>query len=115
MPQPKDPKLYELVKNYADTVYSKPSAYKSGFVVKTYKELGGEYLDDKNPKNLKKWFNEKWIDVGQQEYPVYRPTVKVNKTTPLTINEVNSRNLKDQIRLKQLLKGDYNLPPFKKK
>ena len=32
MPIPANPKLYEEVK-YANTIYSKPSAYKSGFIV----------------------------------------------------------------------------------
>ena len=41
MPTPANPKLYTEVKKYADTIYSKPSAYKSGFIVKTYKQNGG--------------------------------------------------------------------------
>jgi murein endopeptidase len=29
--------------------------------------LGGIYKDDKNPKNLKRWFKEeKWVDVGKK-------------------------------------------------
>jgi hypothetical protein len=31
----------------ADKIYSKPSAYKSGYIVKKYKELGGTYSGDK--------------------------------------------------------------------
>ena len=56
MPTPIDKVLYEKVKKYADSVYSKPSAYKSGFIVKTYKENGGKYLDDDKPKNLERWY-----------------------------------------------------------
>jgi hypothetical protein len=112
MPTPKNQKLYNQVKHLADKLYSKPSAYKSGFLVKKYKELGGEYLDDKKPKNLKRWFKEDWEDIGHKEYPVYRPTKRVNKKTPLTIQEIKPSNLKDQILLKQLYKGDKNLPPF---
>jgi len=37
-----NPTLYEKVKFIADNLYDKPSAYKSGFIVKTYKELGGK-------------------------------------------------------------------------
>ena len=37
MPTPTDKKLYARVKKQADTVYSKPSAYKSGYIVKEYK------------------------------------------------------------------------------
>jgi len=113
MPKIDNPELYERVKQYADTVYTKPSAYKSGFIVKKYKELGGTYTDDKNPKKLKEWFQAKWQDVGNKAYPVYRPTVRVNKSTPLTIHEINPSNLKKQIALKQKIKGKKNLPPFK--
>jgi hypothetical protein len=36
----------------ADKIYKKPSAYKSDYIVKTYKELGGRYKDDNETKNL---------------------------------------------------------------
>jgi len=36
MPIILDQDLYNKVKLYADTIYKKPSAYKSGFIVKTY-------------------------------------------------------------------------------
>ena len=35
-----------------DEIYTKPFAYKSGAIVKKFKELGGEYIED---KNLKTW------------------------------------------------------------
>jgi hypothetical protein len=108
-----NPKLYEEVKRQADTIYSKPSAYKSGFIVKKYKELGGTYSGDE-PKKLKQWFKEEWKDVGGQEYPVYRPSVRINKTTPLLASEISPSNLKQQIRLKQRIRGRKNLPPFKR-
>jgi hypothetical protein len=115
MPTPSNPKLYEEVKKYADSIYSKPSAYKSGFIVKTYKEHGGTYLIDEKPKNLKRWFEEDWKDVGHKEYPVYRPTKRISRETPLTLNEIQTKNLKEQILLKQKIKGNKNLPPFIKK
>jgi len=114
MPIIDDPKLYERVKKRADTVYTKPSAYKSGWIVKTYKSLGGTYSEDNEPKKLKQWYEEKWTDVGRDQYPVYRPTVRVNKTTPLTAQEIDPENLKKQIKLKQKIKGLKNLPPFVK-
>jgi hypothetical protein len=115
MPIVLDEELYEKVKEYASRIYSKPSAYKSGFIVKTYKMLGGQYADDKKPKKLKAWYKEEWKDIGNKAYPVYRPTVRVNKSTPLTEKEIDKKNLKSQIALKQNLKGEKNLPPFKKK
>ena len=115
MPIVLDKELYKQVKQKADKIYQKSSAYKSGYIVKTYKELGGRYADDNESKNLKRWYKEKWEDVGNQAYPVFRPTVRVNKNTPLTINEIKPSNLKQQIKLKQKIKGDKNLPPFKNK
>jgi hypothetical protein len=112
MPIVLDKELYKQVKQKADKIYTKSSAYKSGYIVKTYKELGGRYADDNESKNLKRWYKEKWEDVGNQAYPVYRPTVRVNKNTPLTIKEIKPSNLKQQIKLKQKIKGDKNLPPF---
>ena len=110
-----DPELYGLVKQYADLVYKKPSAYKSGYVVRLYKQLGGTYTEDFKPKKLKTWFKERWADIGENEYPVYRPTIRVNKDTPLTIQEIDPQNLKEQIALKQQIKGKRNLPDFRRK
>jgi hypothetical protein len=116
MPIPKDKILYDKIKKQADKIYLKHSAFKSGYIVNEYKKNGGEYINDNKPKNLRRWFNEKWIDVGHKEYPVYRPTIKVdNKKTPLTVNEIDKVNLKKQINLKQKIKGNKNLPPFMKK
>lgn len=115
MPIPKDKILYQKVKKMADQIYEKSSAYKSGYIVKKYKELGGEYIDDKQPKELKRWFSEQWFDIGKKDYPVYRPTVRINKQTPLTVSEIDKKQLKEQIKLKQIIKGKKNLPKFKKK
>jgi len=112
MPTVLDQELYDRVKSYADTVYSKPSAYKSGFIVKTYKQLGGKYGQDSKPKKLDQWFKERWTEVGGKDYPVLRPSVRVNKTTPLTVAEIDPKNLKKQIETKQKIKRK-NLPPFK--
>jgi len=112
MPTPTDMSLYNSVKQMADKIYKKPSAYKSGYIVKKYKELGGQYADDNKPKNLKRWFSEKWTDIGGQSYPVYRPTKRINKKTPLLPSEIDPTNLKNQIILKQSIKGKQNLPKF---
>ena len=115
MPIIANQKLYNFVKEYADKIYEKPSAFKSGFIVKTYKSMGGKYIDDDKPKKLKNWMREKWLDIGNKEYPVFRPTRRINKDTPLTVDEIDEKNLKEQIKLKQIIKGDSNLPPFKMK
>jgi hypothetical protein len=111
----KDKELYECVKDYADKIYNKSSAYKSGFIIKTYKRFGGTFEDDGKQKPLKRWYREKWGDVGNRDYPVYRPSIRINKHTPLTINEIDKTDLKKKIEQKQKIKGKRNLSPFKKK
>lgn len=114
MPIISNPELYNAIKKEADKIYLKPSAYKSGWIVKEYKKNGGEYIDDNKPRNLARWFKEDWSDIGDKEYPVYRPTKRINNKTPLTATEIDPEQLREQIKLKQIIKGDFNLPPFKR-
>lgn len=108
-----DEDLHKYVKSLADKKYSKPSAYKSGWIVKTYKEMGGKFENDEKGKPLKRWFSEKWISVvDENKYPVYRPTIRISEETPLTIDEIKPSNMKKQIILKQKIRGKSNLPPF---
>jgi hypothetical protein len=109
---PINKKLYEKAKEIVYPLYKKPSAYRSGAVVKKYKELGGKFKE-KGERKLARWFEEEWKDVGDKEYPVYRPTKRINKNTPLTPSEIDPENLIQQIKEKQIIKGDKNLKPFK--
>lgn len=104
--------LYQYVKQKADDVYHKNSAFKSGWIVKMYKHLGGTYTEDNQRKKLAEWYKESWQDVGHKNYPVFRPTKRVTKDTPLLASEIDPKNLKQQIQLKQKIKGKKNLPPF---
>lgn len=115
MPIVANPELYQKVKEHADTIYKKSSAFKSGFIQKLYKRNGGTYIDDNKPKNLKRWFKEEWEDVGNKDYPVFRPTKRISRQTPLTVDEIDKQNLKEQIKKKQIIRGNKNLTPFKKK
>ena len=49
--------LYDKVKKEADKIYKKPSAYKSSWIVKTYKQRGGKYDNDNQEKTLKRCAN----------------------------------------------------------
>jgi hypothetical protein len=117
MPTPIDSQLYQKAKEQIYAVYKKPSAYRSMALVKRYKELGGRYKDDNKPKNLKRWINEEWSDANkvlgiQNAYPVLRPTKKINSKTPTLLQDIPLSRLKKQSKLKQVYKGDKNLPPF---
>lgn len=111
MPKILDPVIYARARAIADETYKKPSAYKSGFIVKKYKELGGRYADDGKEKPLARWYKEKWGSIGGA-YPTYRPFKRVSSATPLTASEIDPKNAKKQIELKQKIKGSANLPPF---
>jgi hypothetical protein len=120
---PLNKKLYERVKAEIYPRYKKPSAYRSGAVVKRYKDLGGKFRDN-NGRPLARWFKEEWKDVGNwgkanygalPPYPVYRPTERISKDTPLTPEEIDPENLQLQIAEKQKIRGEQNLKPFLKK
>jgi hypothetical protein len=57
--KPADPTLYEKAKKIVYAQYSKPSAYRSGALIKKYKEMGGTFIEDGKEKPLKRWFEEK--------------------------------------------------------
>ena len=88
MPEPKDKDLYERVKKEITNKY-KLSAYRSGIIVEKYKEEyfkkyknDNSYIGDRNNSNLKRWFNEKWMNQrGEIGYKtkgdIYRPTIKL--------------------------------------
>lgn len=107
-----NPDLYEKAKEIVYKQYSKPSAYRSGQLVKKYKEMGGTYSGKKPDDGLTRWYKENWKDIGGKEYPVYRPTKRVSKDTPLTASEIDPIQAINQIKLKQVIKGDANLPKF---
>jgi hypothetical protein len=115
---PLDKELYEQAMAIVYAQYRHPSAYRSGALVKKYKELGGRYGSTKSIQSiderpLKRWFEENWQDIGHKGYPVYRPTKRVTSKTPLTPVEIDPANMEHQIKLKQKIKGTKNLKPFK--
>jgi hypothetical protein len=121
MPTPVNKKLYNEVKAYIYSIYRKPSAYRSGAVVKLYKQLGGKYKEDSiihsiDHVPLARWFQERWINVNTApefgNYPVYRPTIRITEKTPTTVYEIPKKRLKEQSKLKQIIKGTRNLPKF---
>ena len=101
MPEPKDKKLYEKVKEEIYKKHPKHSAYRSGLLVKEYKKRGGTYEGKENKSSgLNRWFKEKWVNQrGETGYKykndIYRPTVRVNKDTPTTFSELSAKQIKN--------------------
>jgi hypothetical protein len=119
MPHPKNEYLYQQVKKKIMKSYKKPSAFASGAIVKEYKRLGGKYVMDENEPKLKRWFEEKWVNVNPliqknkpDAYPLFRPTKKVSSKTPTLLQEVPKKRLEQLYKMKQKIKGDENLPDF---
>jgi len=116
----KDIKLYKQAMAIVYSQYKKPSAYRSGALVKKYKLLYKEkYGNDdayegseaKKKRPLARWYMEGWQSVGG-DYPTYRPTIRVTAETPKTISEIPPERLTEQVKLKQKIRGKKNLPPF---
>ena len=105
---PKDLKLYQSVKRRVYKASPVHSAYRSGTIVKRYKEAFkrkyGEKMSPyvgKKPKTtgLPRWFKEEWkSDSGKYRYTskssVYRPTVRVTSQTPMTFAELSAKRLR---------------------
>ncbi len=94
--------LYKKAKEKADKTYKKHSAYKSMYIQKVYKELGGKYKGEKKKEGVKRWNKEEWIQVkpylqsgkklvcggSERKNKVCRPLKRINDKTPITIEEL---------------------------
>tara|TARA_B100000795_G_C22806649_1_gene445385 strand:- start:7659 stop:8036 length:378 start_codon:yes stop_codon:yes gene_type:complete len=103
---PKDSKLYNNVKKYIYNKYPTHSAYRSGLLVKEYKKAYEKkykskdaYIGNKTyKKGLARWFKEKWKnqngEIGYKKTSdIYRPTIRVTEKTPITISELNKKQI----------------------
>ena len=63
MSKPANQELYDKVKKQIYAKQPVHSAYRSGLLVKTYKEQGGKYIGKENKSSgLNRWFKEKWVN-----------------------------------------------------
>jgi hypothetical protein len=102
-----DVELWKQAKKQANLIYSKPSAYKSGFIVSYYKNHGGKFRNKKSATSvgLKRWFKEKWVNqhgkVGyEHKNDVYRPSKRITASTPTTWSELSASQIKKASREK---------------
>lgn len=108
MAVPKDKQLYERVKKRIYAKYPKHSAYRSGQLVKAYKEAYAKkhgskdaYEGAKKGKSgLSRWFKEDWrTQSGSKTYKkkgdVFRPTKRITKKTPTTFKELSKKEVKE--------------------
>jgi len=106
-----DPKLYKQAQKKANETYKRHSAYKSMFLVKPYKDLGGKYSTEKKMGKLERWRKEKWVSVkdyldgkiiecgsSKINNNACRPTKKLDKNTPITIQELIKKHGKTKLK-----------------
>jgi hypothetical protein len=120
---PNDMKLYNKIKKKIFENNPINSAYRSGLLIKTYKNEFLKRYGDKEPfKNdfskrpLERWYKEGWFNINDllnmEGYPTYRPLRRIDKDTPKTVQEIPLKRLYEQYLLKQKYKYNKNLPKF---
>lgn len=115
MPEPRDKELYNAIKEDIISKY-KPSAYRSGMIVRKYKEEyqkkygnSNSYIGEKNKnKGLARWYNEEWKnqrgEIGySKKGDIYRPSIRINKDTPITWKELTPEQIKEASKEKERL------------
>ena len=105
-PKPTNKKLYERIKKRIKKKIPKHSAYRSGLIVKAYKNAGGGYSGKKSKGNLRRWFKERWRNqrggVGyKKKGDVYRPTRRVSRKTPKTYKQLGRKRVARAMRTKR--------------
>ena len=126
--------MYKKAIEIANDKYGeKSSIYRSSYIVKIYKELGG-IINNKLKKSLKKtglnrWFTEEWIQVspylekGQKiecggkrvsdrEGKSCRPLIRITEKTPITIPELLELHYQSSKR-KRTIRGACKLEKIK--
>ena len=112
--------LYNNIKEKADKIYKKNSAYKSMYINNEYIKQGGKVKKGKT-NNLEKWRKEEWVNLTpyvegltnniekfecgekaqkQKGKSICRPSVKVNKDTPKLAQEFTKKELKKALDIK---------------
>jgi len=122
MPAPTDPTLYKEAKEFIEKKYKTNSPFRSGAIVKQYKqqfkkkhESGTPYTNE-GPKNLERFFEEKWVAVnpviGESGNPVFRPTKRVSDKTPKLLQDIPSNILRKQVSHKQKIPSEKRLSRY---
>lgn len=126
MSEPVNKQLYQKAKNIANNKFSsKTGAFKSMFIVKKYKEMGGTYSGNSSSK-LKRWRQENWVDLNQpkkdggyypcghtntqnNKYPLCRPSKTISQDTPRKYQDINENSIRKANEQKQRIKGSGNI------
>ena len=137
MSKPLDKKLYDKIRERANDKFdSKTGIYRSSWIVKEYKRLGGKY-SGKRPSikspGLRRWYKEKWVDLNRpiknsngkvigykscgrssvkrstEKYPLCRPSKRVSPKTPKTYKQLNKGSINKAKKQKSIVRGSKNI------
>lgn len=111
---PRDIVLYNKTKKCINEKYLKPSAYRSGILVQTYKKnFTKKYKNATNPyigkkptkTGINRWFKEKWTNsrgkIGYKyKNDIYRPNIRVTSKTPTIYKELSNKQIKKARKIK---------------
>jgi hypothetical protein len=128
---PKDKKLYNNIKTMANSVFdNNKGIYRSMWIVKKYKQMGGEFENKEKNSDVDRWISEKWIDLNQpikkdnkivgfekcgtkntknNLYPLCRPSKRINNKTPKLYQELNKNAIEEANKKKQIVKNKGNI------
>ena len=111
---PKDKELYDKIKQEVYRDIAKHSAYRSGQIVSRYKKAyfnkynSKDAYEGKKKKNegLDRWFKEDWrTQEGKKTYQkkgdIFRPTKRITKDTPKTLDELNIKDIQKAMKKKK--------------
>ena len=112
MSKPTDKELYEKIKKKVYKDMPTHSAYRSGQLVKQYKQaFEKKHGKDKKPytgksNKLKNWFAEEWrTQEGSTTYKkkgdIFRPTKRITKKTPITFKELTKKEIEQAMKEKK--------------
>lgn len=117
MSKPTDLELYNKIKKEIYLKIPKNSAYRSGLIVKKYKEEyfkkyknNNSYSGIKdNSKGLSRWFKEEWKTQDNKttysnKNDIFRPTKRITKDTPTTMKELTKKQIENAMKEKSKTK-----------
>ena len=117
----RDNKTWNTIKEEAKKKFKVfPSAYASYWIVNEFKkrEPKKKKSAKQNSSLLTRWTNEKWVNIcdnnkpcgrskatlASATYPLCRPSKRINSSTPVTVGELTSRQIKQMCKKKRSLK-----------
>ena len=127
MSEPVNKALYEKAKRMATEKFTSPTgAYRSMWIVRQYKKMGGTYSNRKSTSKLERRRKEGWVDLNQpngkggyercghkntqnNKYPLCRPSKTISKDTPRKYQDISESSIRKANIEKQKIRENGNI------